>query len=180
MSDANEIAALKQRIAVLEDIETLRRLKAQYARYCDPTHDIDGMVGLFSEDGVFDIGEEYGSYHGRNEIRAFLNQADGIIPWAIHYMIAPIIDVAPDGMAATGSWYLWQLATMPNPDRAGEIPIWIAGVYHDDFVKKDGRWMFQKVALRMQIMSPYEDGWVQTPWIGKEGDRQVSDDNGRR
>lgn len=167
MPASDDIAALRQRLALLEDIEALRRLKALYARYCDPTHDIDGMVGLFAEDAVFDIGEEYGSYHGRGEIRAFLEGADGIIPWAIHYMVAPIIDVAPDGRTAHGSWYLWQLANMPEPAGKNQVPVWIAGVYHDDFVKQDGNWLFSRVALRMQIMSPYEDGWVKTPWIGK-------------
>lgn len=167
MSLEQELAALKQQLSVLQDIEALRRLKAQYARYCDPVHNVDGMVGLFAEDAVFDIGEEYGSYHGRQEIRDFLLQADSIIPWAIHYMLSPIIDVAPDGQTAHGSWYLWQLATMPNPDGQGQTPLWIAGVYYDDFVKLSGRWYFKKVALRMQIMSPYADGWVKTPWIGK-------------
>jgi len=112
------------------------------------------MVALFAQHAVFDVGEEYGSYHGRTEIRDFLKQADGIIAWTIRYMIAPIIDIAPDRMTATESWYLWQLATMLKSDDPGEIQIWIAGVYRDDFVKTDGQWMFQKVALRMQIMSP--------------------------
>lgn len=168
MSATEEMTALKQRLDRLDAIEAIRRLKAQYARYCDPTHNIDGMVAMFTEDGLFDIGEEYGIYRGRAEIRAFLEKADGIIPWAIHYMIAPVIDVAADGCSAHGSWYLWQLATMPSETGEGEVPIWIAGVYEDDLVRNDaGDWQFKKVALRMQIMSPYEDGWVKTPWIGK-------------
>lgn len=167
--EVQELEDLRRRVARLErleSIEALRRLKAQYARYCDPQHDIDGMVGLFCEDAVFDIGEEYGVYRGRPAIRRFLEGADGIIPWAIHYMISPIIDVADDGRSAHGRWYLWQLATMPDGS-GGQQAVWIAGEYHDDFLLVGDRWMFSKVVLRMQIMSPYEAGWARTPWIGK-------------
>ena len=134
------------------DIEAIQALKTQYGRYCDPVHNLDGMVGLFTEDAVFDIGEEYGSFHGRDEIRAFLEGADDIIPWAIHYNLSPQIELGEDGVSAHGTWYLWQLATMPDPDGGGQTPIWIAGVYHDDLVKVDGEWRFSKVALRMQMV----------------------------
>ena len=166
MSEENELKALRRRLERLENIEAIQALKTQYGRYCDPVHDIDGMVGLFTEDAVFDIGEEYGSFHGRDAIRAFLKGADDIIPWAIHYNLSPQIELGEDGASAHGTWYLWQLATMPDPDGDGQVPVWIAGVYHDDLVKTGGQWRFSKVALRMQIMSPYADGWVKTPWIG--------------
>jgi hypothetical protein len=166
MTPADGLAELTWRLQRLEDIEALRRLKAQYARYCDPQHDVAGIVALFTEDAVFDIGEEYGVYQGKSEIRRFLEGATDIIPWAIHYMIAPIIDVADDRRTAHGSWYLWQLANMPD-EAGGHQAVWIAGVYHDDFRRDEGEWRLSKVVLRMQIMSPYRDGWAKTPWIGK-------------
>ena len=162
----NDQDRLRSRLARLESIEAIRRLKAQYARYCDPQHDVDGLMSLFTEDAVFDIGEEYGVYRGAGRIREFLDGATDIIPWAIHYMIAPVIDVAEDNLTARGSWYLWQLATMPS-EGGGTQAVWIAGVYTDDFVNRDGRWLLSKVELRMQIMSPYEAGWARTPWLGK-------------
>ena len=167
MTEANELQELRRRVAHLEDLEAIRSLKIQYGRYCDPTHNLDGMMALFTEDAIFDIGEEYGSYSGHDEIRAFLEGADDIMLWAIHYMLAPQIELAEDGQSAHGTWYLWQLGTMPNPDGDGREPVWIAGVYHDDLVKIGGKWRFSKVALRMQIMSPYSEGWVKTPWIGQ-------------
>ena len=111
MSESNELESLKRRVERLEAIEAIRQLKAEYARYCDPVHNIDGMVNLFTKDAVFDIGEEYGSYHGQEEIRAFLKGADDIIPWAIHYMVSPQIELSDDAQSAHGTWYLWQLAT---------------------------------------------------------------------
>ncbi len=167
MPDSSELESLRRRVERLEALEAIRNVKAQYARYCDPVHNIDGMVNLFTKDAVFDIGEEYGSYHGQEEIRAFLKGADDIIPWAIHYMVSPQIELSDDAQSAHGTWYLWQLATMPAATGEGQEPVWIAGVYHDDLVKVGDDWRFAKVALRMQIMSPYGDGWVKTPWIGK-------------
>ena len=167
MADNHELRHLAHRLARLEEIDAICALKTQYGRYCDPVHDIDGMMGLFTKDAVFDIGEEYGTYNGHDEIRAFLEGADDIVPWAIHYIVAPQIELSEDGQSAQGTWYLWQLATMPSPRGDGREPVWIAGIYRDDLVKVDGEWRFSKVALRMQIMSPYADGWVKTPWIGK-------------
>jgi len=167
MTHDNELQELLRRLVRLEEIEAIKALKIQYGRYCDPTHNLDGMMALFTKDAVFDIGEEYGSYKGHDEIRTFLAGADDIMLWAIHYMVAPEIDLADDGLSAHGTWYLWQLGTMPNPEGGGREPVWIAGVYHDDLIKVNGDWRFSKVALRMQIMSPYRDGWVKTPWIGQ-------------
>ena len=167
MTEENQLQELRRRVARLEEIEAICALKTRYGRYCDPTHDLDGMMALFTEDAIFDIGEEYGTYNGRDEIRAFLKGADDIMLWAIHYMIGPQIELAEDGQSAHGTWYLWHLGTMPSPDGDGKAPVWIAGIYHDDLVKIDGQWRFSKVALRMQIMSPYADGWVKTPWIGQ-------------
>ena len=43
MSDDTELEELRRRVARLEEIEAIKALKIQYGRYCDPTHDLDGM-----------------------------------------------------------------------------------------------------------------------------------------
>lgn len=156
---------LAKRLQRLEDIEAIKQLKARYARACDPTHNVDELMSLFTEDAIFDVGQEYGRYEGKEAIRKFLESADAIIPWAMHYMISPLIEIAEDGQTAHASWYLWEPATMPSPQTGELMAVWIAGVYHEDFVKQAGQWKFKKITLRMEIMSPYADGWVRTPWI---------------
>lgn len=156
--------ALALRIQRLEDIEAIKQLKARYARTCDPKHNVDSLTSLFTEDAVFDVGERYGRYKGRASIREFLSKADAIIPWAFHYMVSPVIEVSSDGKKGQGSWYLFELAKMPNP-KTGELEaVWIAGMYHDEFVKQHGQWRIKRLTLRMEIMSPYADGWAKTPW----------------
>ena len=123
MTEETELQALRRRVARLEDIEAIRALKVLYGRYCDPTHNLDGMMALFTKDAVFDIGEEYGSYSGHDEIRAFLEGADDIMLWAIHYMIAPQIElgrrraVRPTAPGICGNWApcRTRTATAGNP-----------------------------------------------------------------
>ncbi len=163
---ALSLEELAARIRRLEDIEALKQLKARYARGCDPTHKVDFLMSLFTEDAVFDVGKQYGRYEGKPAIRKFLEGADAIIPWALHNVIAPVIEVSDDGRTAKGNWYLLELATMPHPQTGSPQAVWIAGTYEDDFVKQDGQWKLKQITLRMQIMSPYEDGWAKTPWRG--------------
>jgi hypothetical protein len=118
------------------------------------------MVPLFTEDGVFDVGSGYGTYVGHKTIRKFLEGAPDIIKWSLHYMISPHIEIAEDGRTAKAFCYLWELASMQN--RKGELePVLIGGTYHNDAVKlSSGEWKFSHVRLRMEIMSPFYQGWV--------------------
>jgi ketosteroid isomerase-like protein len=158
---------LVARIQRLEDIEAIKQLKARYARACDPAHNVDFLMSLFTEDAVFDVGEKYGSHEGKTAIRKFLEGADAIMPWAFHCMLSPVIEIAVDGQTAKGSWYLFELSTMPHLKTGAPQSIWIAGVYEDEFVKRGGEWKIRRITLRMHIMSPYEDGWAKTPWRGE-------------
>ena len=60
-----KVEELEQRLRVLEDVEEIKRLKAQYAALCDNNYDCDGIAALFTSDGIWD-----GSDLGRTEGRA--------------------------------------------------------------------------------------------------------------
>ncbi len=158
------LESLGARIQRLEDIEAIKFLLIRYAQGSDKKNDPDIMVPLFTEDGVFDIGTGYGTYVGHDVIRRFLERAPDIIHWSLHYMISPLIEVAEDGQSANVFCYLWEIANMPNKN--GELePVLIGGTYHNDAVKlPNGEWRFSVVRLRMEIMSPYYEGWVKKPF----------------
>jgi hypothetical protein len=59
---------LEKRLQTLEDIETIKRLKARYCAMCDAGYDSDGLAGLFTEDAVWD-GGSFGRFEGREAIR---------------------------------------------------------------------------------------------------------------
>ncbi|HKZ79387.1 MAG TPA: nuclear transport factor 2 family protein [Pyrinomonadaceae bacterium] len=158
------LESLAARIQRLEDIEAIKYLLIRYAQGSDKHNDPDIMVPLFTEDAVFDIGSGYGTYVGHETIRKFLEGAPNIIKWSLHYMISPLIEVADDGQTAKVFCYLWELANMPNSK--GELePVLIGGTYNNDAVKlPNGEWKFSVVRLRMEIMSPYYEGWVKKPF----------------
>lgn len=162
--EALSLESLAKRIQRLEDIEAIKYLLVLYAQGSDKKNDPDIMVPLFTEDGVFDIGSGYGTYVGHDVIRKFLEGAPNIINWSLHYMISPHIQVADDGQTADVFCYLWEIANMPNGK--GDLePVLIGGTYHNDAVKlPNGEWKFKVVRLRMEIMSPYYEGWVKKPF----------------
>ena len=49
---------LEERIARLEDIESIKQLYNQYATYCDNGYDAEGMGTLMTEDAVWTRGSQ--------------------------------------------------------------------------------------------------------------------------
>ena len=124
---------LERRIKNLEDVEEIKRLKAQYCAYCDDNYDAEGIAGLFTEDAVWDGGIR-GRADGRQEIRDFFVHASQRLPFAIHMVMNPIIEV--DGDQATGTWYLFQTCTYAEGNQA----VWGSGRYDEEYVRVDGKW----------------------------------------
>jgi hypothetical protein len=155
---------LADRLQRLEDKGAIEHLLVLYAQGSDKQNDPDIMVPLFTEDGVFEVGSGYGTYIGHPAIRKFLEGAPDIIKWSLHYMISPHIEIGPDGQTAKVFCYLWEMANMENSK--GELePVLIGGTYHNDAVKlPNGEWRFNHVRLRMEIMSPFYEGWVKKPF----------------
>ena len=58
-------ADLQRRIKVLDDIEQIRRLKAQYFAHCDDNYNPDALAEMFVEDAVWDVGSGVSSKAGK-------------------------------------------------------------------------------------------------------------------
>ncbi len=146
---------LDRRIRVLEDIEAIKRLKRRYCAYCDDNYDADALAELFTEDAVWDGGDR-GYNKGREEIRDFFKRAPQRLPFAIHMVMNPIIEV--DGDTGTGTWYLFQPCTFADGDRA----VWGAARYDEEYVRAGGQWKFQSLTLTSHFWTPFDQGWVKT------------------
>jgi ketosteroid isomerase-like protein len=149
---------LEQRLRVLEDIESIKKLKARYCAHCDNNYDADGIASLFTEEAVWD-GGSFGKHNGREAIRTFFRGAPQIFPFAIHQVMNPIIEVKGD--QATGSWYLFQPATLAEGDQA----VWLAARYEEEYVKLGGEWKFKHLKVFPSFLTPYEQGWVQKKFV---------------
>lgn len=158
MENAMNLEDLARRVQTLEDIEEIKRLKARYADYCDNGYDPDGLASLFTEDAIWD-GGVWGRYEGRAAIREFFRGASAVLPFALHYMANPIIEV--NGDTATGTWYLFQTCTFAEGNQA----VWGATRYHEEYVRQDGEWKFHHLRLVSSFWTPYEQGWAKRPFV---------------
>jgi len=159
------VAELAQRLSRLEDIRAIEQLKYRYAGYCDNGYDPEGIASLFAEDGRWVVDGEGGSMTGHEEIKAHFRALSEKITWALHYMIAPRIELAADGQSATGYFYLLCLCTIESSeDSFKKDPVILTINYTDQFVKRDGAWYFQELLGKTHQVSNWDQGWVKQPF----------------
>jgi uncharacterized protein (TIGR02246 family) len=147
------IETLEGRLRRLADIEEIKQLKASYAAACDNNYDADAIAELFAEDAVWD-GGKFGKAKGRENIRRFFRQAPEIFSFAIHNVMNPRIKL--DGDRAIAHWYLLQPATR----EPGTQAVWLAAVYHDEYVRVSGKWLFSNLKVDSNFLATYKDGWA--------------------
>lgn len=163
VSDTERIERLEQRLARLEDVQAITDLKERYATLCDDGYDADGIAELCVEDCVWSSNVA-GEFRGRDEIRRFMRETGEQLSWAQHFMISPAIEVDPGGERATGRWFLLALATqVAGAGEEGPQSVLFSGNYEDAYVKVDGAWRFERIALDMQIMTTVHAGWADGP-----------------
>jgi limonene-1,2-epoxide hydrolase len=146
-------AAILERLQFLEDKQEICELKAQYCAGCDDDHNPDTIEALFIEDGVWDS-PGLATCHGHAQIREFMTGmgSSGRIRNSAHMVMNPQIKV--DGDTATGHWRFMMMYAANAPD--GFIQYFrIIGNYEDEFVKRDGRWLFKSLRPLVEENDPY-------------------------
>jgi hypothetical protein len=149
---------LEQRLTVLQDVEAIKRLKAEYCDICDDDHNQDRIVGIFATDGIWE-GKGVGHAKGHAELRQLFKSFQDRISFSQHNVFNPRIEVTGD--RAHGIWYFLG----PFTFRQGNPAMWLAARYDDDYVKIDGVWKFQHLRAIGRMVAPYETGWATTSGI---------------
>lgn len=144
---------LEKTIRRLADIEDIKQLKARYALACDDDYNPDKLAALFAEDAIWD-GSILGYAQGRESIREFFAGSAALVPFAVHQISNPLIEI--DGDSATGQWYLWQ------PMVFGSEALWMSATYDDKYVRHCGQWLYQHLKLNIRMLTPYADGPAKT------------------
>ena len=144
---------IERRLRVLEDIEEIKKLKARYCSYCDNHHDPDGIAGLFTEDGVWDGGTR-GMAQGRDAIRDLFTRITPMVPFSVHMLMNPIIEV--EGDRARGSWYFFGALTVAGENEA----VWASARYDDEYARVDGEWKCRRFKVSFFFWTPFDQGWV--------------------
>lgn len=141
----------------LADVEAIKQLKHTYCGHCDAGYDAERLAELFTDDAVWD-GGPIGTHQGREAIRTFFLGSSKRVPFALHMVMNPVIQV--EGDVATGSWYLWQ--PLVYALKEGEEAYWLSGRYDDRYERSANGWKFARVALTLKILAPYSKGFGQT------------------
>lgn len=150
---------LDQRVRILEDIEAIKSLKADYCFGVDE-NDPDAVAALFLDDAVWHA-PGIGRFEGRETIRKFFGGLPEMMRFWLHMVMNPQISV--DGDSARGRWYLIEPSTLRN----GEA-VWGAGRYQERYRRVGGRWFFEEIELIPIFWSPYDQGWAKVPNIFDE------------
>ena len=141
---------LEARIRRLEDIETIKQLKARYCAACDDGYDPDRLASLFTEDALWDGGNTFGVAQGRDAIHRHFAGASARVTIARHQVMNPIIDM--EGDSATGHLLLFQPCT--NANRYGRI---------------EGEWLISATVIEVAFFTPFDRGWVDQRFLpGRE------------
>ncbi len=152
-----EPEGVEQRLRRMEDIEEIKKLKARYCEACDggwdgrASHNIEGIVSLFAEDGVWD-GGVYGRREGRNALRDYY-QHNPEVPFAFHLLTNPIIEV--NGDHATGNWHL--LISITQADQSSAL---IGGVFDDEYARTAEGWRIKRSRFSLALHSPHQGSWL--------------------
>lgn len=154
-------ALLEQRVARLEAIDAIRRLKAQYAALADQKytrcyalqpdpvmHDVARQQAeCFTEDAVWQGGDGFGSdLVGRAAIEQWFRRS----PWrvALHYYTGERIDVI-DADRAEATWRLWQIALRDDSGRG----VLLAAITAEQYARgSDGAWRISHMCFEQLHM----------------------------
>src|ERR1700761_6274659 len=112
------VAGLEARVTALQDINDIKRLQRAYGYYLDAGQ-WDQVAQLFSRDATLEIGLD-GVYRGQARVRDYFRAIGGghlgLAPGQVnqYLQLMPVINLAPDGLSAKGTWRAVILAGQPG------------------------------------------------------------------
>ena len=101
---------LERRIARLEAVREIEQLKIRYAKICDAGYDPAEIAKIVTDDVVWDGGAGLGRHEGKQAVCDFFAGAPNRITWALHYMIAPAVEVDNLPVTPNAVWRLLESA----------------------------------------------------------------------
>jgi len=164
-----EIEALRRELGRLADAQAVRALQFKYGYYMDKFL-FDEVVELFDDDATLYFMN--GVFRGKAGARRLYGGATGLrgpSPGILfeHVIAQDIVDVDPDGRRARGRFrcFLQGGVHASRADAPPRIPaqFWEAGIYENEYVKRDGVWKIALFNYRIVYQATYEQGWAHAP-----------------
>jgi len=157
--------SLEERVARLEAIDAIRRLKARYAALADAKYTGDytrqpdavmrdiaqQQAECFTHDAVWTGGSGFGNdLTGREALRDWFRRS----PWrfAMHYYTGESIDVELRKGTAHATWRLWQLALRDDDAHA----VLLGAITEEKYaVDGAGHWLVSEMRfVQLKMMEP--------------------------
>lgn len=154
---------LEKRIRALEDIESIKKLRAMYCYLVDAAaagdaSKWDELLTHFTDDAWADFGL-LGRHEGKEAVSRFYKEiVASNLSYSAHMVSNPIIEV--DGDRATGKWYVH----LPCTGKAQNMAGWIQGRYDEEYVRQNGEWKWKSITTTFDFITPFDEGWVKTPF----------------
>ena len=148
---------LAERVYVLEAKDEIRRLMAAYVHARDLAN--SSIDDYFTDDAVWEgigrLADILGRHAGRD---AIVERFAGPVPPVLDLLANESITV--NGDDAVGYWTYLQPSVLDG--RAH----WVAGRYHIDFRREDGRWRIRHLRIEGIFEAPYDQqGWAQAEFF---------------
>ena len=159
---------VEERIQTLEDMESIKKLKASYCYWVDAgiagdASQMDELIAHFTDDEPWADFGPFGVHKGKEAVAAFFREVvAGTLSYSAHMVSNPIIEV--DGSKGKGRWYV----DVPCTLRGAERPLWLQAQYEEEYVKEGGEWKWKSITARFDFITPFDEGWVRTPMISME------------
>jgi hypothetical protein len=140
----------------LADRQAIANQLAQYAFTFD-AHDVEGWVGVFTDDGVFEVrlgpsDQPIFRVQGAEQLRAFASSA----PQVLHHISSLVFDELLADSARTRAMVI---GTWVTPED-GNPAIYTHGTYEQRWSKVDGTW---RLAHQLFVSYGYHRAALQTP-----------------
>ncbi|MCU1452801.1 MAG: hypothetical protein JWN46_947, partial [Acidimicrobiales bacterium] len=163
-SAEGRLAALEAQVGALLDEREIAGLMYRYIEACDHIHDPDLIAGFFTDDAVWEGAgryAEWGTSRGRAAIRAQFADTPDVLPFTVHWLTNPRVDVGPDRATATGRWEVLQAATFGR----SATPVWVGARYDNELRATDEGWRIHHLRYADVFVTPFDEGWVTTPYV---------------
>lgn len=163
--------SLEERVQVLEDRDAIAKLQAHYVNLNDggwagPTHQQPKAVAeLFTAEGIWVGPFNAVRAEGASAIEDLFTQFQ-VIPFIVHYVMNPIIDV--EGDHACAEWHA--LVTTTTPDRQA---FWTFGKYLNEYIRTAEGWKYTTMTFETAAVSSYKKGWAIEQFIGQDSTTQL-------
>jgi ketosteroid isomerase-like protein len=133
----------------------IEQVNANYCWGLD-TRDTELFLSVFHEDGIWDFGEAFGTFAGKDAIREGFAATLGMMAEMHHLTADTVLEIDGDGaeMTATGRSHAYGRSIFAGADQHHRL----VARYQDTYARRDGKWGFLRRKIEMFPPFPLPGG----------------------